>query len=384
MDTFFIPPEDYAVRLDGNILPRKPYLFKNDGEFLFEFLSLAECGARYFPSFAARLVLKDGGAEFIPDCFAVTDWRAARELFVIPRAVYQPVRETVAAECEYTLFGRKFRAAVLSGSKKRLAVDCLDARYAQYPAFSEPLDDELSVNGLAARPSGQRQYLILNGKIGERDYLLLAALNGGGFEIIFEECADSIEIKDGDITVVKKFSDMLRRERAERYVFDGAARKQSTAYSYGAETPVTEYNAEAPTSAYGTGRQQPTAYSYGADPVLSAYGGARLRLQSTAFSYGAEASTYREELIPYLFLEAIGAGDTACAERYLDADLRAAAETEIYEYFGNFYSVEYPKYSRFPICTAALKYFVGKNTLVRYFDFAVENGIIKNFDEIIL
>jgi hypothetical protein len=324
-----MPLKNYLIKTDGKIICEKtPYLIENDGKYYFEILSLNGFDEReglFYPSFAARLVVKNGEISSLSDCFSSAKYKNAVELSIIPRVFRPFLPEKILAKCPYTSQNRRFEASVIRGAETVLSAACLDRPSEN--AFKELLPDDLRELELTARAYGKRQYLILKGLIGDLSYLLAAEIFGDGFGIIFEESADLIETENQTVYVTKKFADMLGRERTEKYVFDG----------------------------------------------LPAESGAE-------FFYRADCE-YKGELLPYLFLEALGAGDAARAEKYLAADLRGNIR-ETAEYFGDFYSIDSPEHSDFGINAAALKYRDGKNTLVKYYAFEIEDGLIKNFDEI--
>jgi hypothetical protein len=333
-----MPLKNYLLKLDGKTIC-EPYPVENDGEYFFELLSfndLSEWSGLYYPSFLARLTVKNSELSYLSDCFSVARYKTAVELSIIPRAVRMFPPERTVAECSYIYQNRRYEAAVIRGAETVLSVDCVD-RQPEKNIFRERLPNGLRGLEMTAPAQGKRQYLILKGYIGGSpddggavggyDYLLVAESFGDGFEIIFEESADIIETENQTVSVTKKFADMLKRERTEKYVFDGTPDERGAEFFYGADLE------------------------------------------------------YRDELLHYLFLEALGAGDLSCAKKYLAADLRENLR-EISEYFGEFYSIDYPKHSDLGIDAVALKYRDEKNTLVKYYRFEIENGLIKNFDEI--
>ncbi|MDR2091242.1 MAG: hypothetical protein LBP62_06330 [Clostridiales bacterium] len=332
MKTFIMPLKDYLIKIDG-APPRekKPFKIESDGEYFFEFISLNdfdESDGLYYPSFAARLSVKNGAPSYIPDRLCAAEYKNAVELFAVPRAFRPFRRETTLCECRFSAQNRRYRAAVLCGAETVLSIDCIDASADEKNVCRESLPLGLKSAEVAAAALGKRQYLTVKGDLRGRAYLFIAEFSGGGLSVLFEEEADAIETETQTVSVTKKFADMLKRGRTEKYIFGGGA-----AELCGAE-----------------------------------------------FFYGAADVKYKDELLPYLFLEALGAGDLSCAEKYLAADLRENLP-EISEFFGNFYSVEGAKHSDFGIDTAALKYRGEKNITVKYYSFALENGIIKNFGE---
>jgi hypothetical protein len=364
-----MPLKNYLIKTDGKTVCG-PYSVEKDGEYFFEILSLNDQGEEeglYSPPFAARLTVKNGEIASLSDCFSAAKYKTAVELSLIPRVLRLSVPESTLSECSYTSQNRRYDAAVIRGAETVLSVECAD-RQSEKNIFRERLPNGLKGLEMNAAAYGKRQYLIVKGWFGgvfgnsdgnsfaiprggnsfgnsfdnsqnakfdgnsfgggkNCNYLLVAESFGDGFEIIFEESADLIETENQTVSVTKKFADMLLRERTERYIFDGAPE------GLGAE-----------------------------------------------FFYGADLK-YKDELLPYLFLEALGAGDFSRATKYLADDLRENLR-EIAEYFGGFFSIDSPKHSDFGIDAVALKYRDGKNTLIKYYRFEIENGLIKNFDEL--
>ncbi|MDR1905299.1 MAG: hypothetical protein LBQ27_00050, partial [Clostridiales bacterium] len=236
MTIYILPQKNYHIRMNGDsvCLDGKPYALKSDsGTYCFEFLSFMPFGAKYYPSFSARIVIKENSFSNISDCLSLTDWGGEiYELDVIPHAVMQNVPDVVLSAVEYVSLGRRFCASFICGCRDALAVDFLD-NIQRPQIFCEYLPDKMSNVNLSVLTHENRQYLLVTGKTADRDYIMLLALNGENVDIIFEAAAEEIIFTSPNIIVKKHFKDMLRRKRSEYYTLqNGMCAEIKTEYSY--------------------------------------------------------------------------------------------------------------------------------------------------------
>ncbi len=124
---------------------------------------------------------------------------------------------------------------------------------------------------------------------GEKQKLLIVALVDDKINLLFKTIADEIEFFEGQFVVREKLLDMIGRVKKTSYVFDNLTRE--------------------------------------------------MKLKSIDFEYENNRA-YRDELLPYLFLEAIEVQDFQKANECLVGEISAE---DISEYLGTFESVEFPK-----------------------------------------
>lgn len=318
------PLEDYDIKIDGRRLPSDRHydIEAKDGSFRFDFVSYREeANGLYWPAFSAKLDIKNDAVTAASDCFSFTDWGGgANELRVVPHALPLALREIEECALEYDSYdGERYPAYIIAGAYRTLYIEGPDTVY------SAPLPEYVTETKLESR----YPYIFVAGKALKKKYLSVFKVPDGysGPGRIFEDTADEINADASGITVKLNFLDMLNRTRSERYVLEGGFYK----------------------------------------------------LRERKFEYGRDFR-YKDYLLPYLFLEAVGAADTECIKKYAAEDI-ADASDDILEYFGSFYSVEYPRFCARPQSTVALKYRNGRHTKVSYFKFQIQNSLITDFEE---
>ncbi|MDR1939752.1 MAG: hypothetical protein LBQ40_03040, partial [Clostridiales bacterium] len=338
MVIYVFSAENYLLRLDGREICKDgaAHELRRDGVFIFEALSFMPRGARFYPSFAAKLEIADGRVKYASDCFVLTDFGGGNyEARLRPYAVYDGVTSNKTAEASFETGYKSYRAEVRETFFKYLKIA------EEYPEggreFSEPLPDGLCGETLSVIDGGYKKTVVLNGTADGQKYMLLTEIGQGSAdaiaETVFECLADAIEIeKDADggirrITTAKSFNDMLKRTRTE------VAEKRDGSY---------------------------------------------VRV-SGGFSYAKRSDEYPTELLPYLFAEAVGAGDAELIAEYLSKELLQNAD-DVFGYFGDFFAVDYPKYSDAPLNVLAFKYANGNAIKIKYFEFEQRDGKIVNFN----
>ncbi|MDR3293879.1 MAG: hypothetical protein LBT20_07255 [Clostridiales bacterium] len=321
------PVKEHILKYNGRILcadGMTETITVGDGDSVFEILPLRPCQGRFYTAFAVVLTVKNGEPERVTEGASICRVCDRYEIVFTPQAIFPRLAETVPAEAEYTAQNRRFLLKIVDDGMKYLIAEADSPRTL---LFREPLPPCLSAEKITVATEGNSLSIRITGKIDEKEYLMILDVRQSGIKILFEECADEIEIAPREIRTATRFYDMRGRTRVKYYTVEGSL--------------ITEMRQE---------------YKYGADIA------------------------YPTELLPYLFLEALGANDADCLKSYLAPDLCADLDG-LYEYFGEFRSVEYPTSGRFPLSTVALRYHDGDKTRVEYVSFVIENGLILNFEK---
>ncbi|MEG1613253.1 MAG: hypothetical protein RR357_03700 [Clostridia bacterium] len=164
----------------------------------------------------------------------------------------------------------------------------------------------------------------------DKEYLCLV-LYDGKYEKLFEDVADKISFTQNSFIVTSQLSDMLSRKSEISYTFiDGC-----------------------------------------------------FKITNKRFTYGHEKN-YPQELIPYLFLEALQAGDDVSAKGYLSDDLSDML-SHFKTFFGNFTKIECPQYQTLrknDLTKVALLYSCDKPiNQPKFFSFMMEDSKITNVSD---
>lgn len=228
------------------------------------------------------------------------------------------------AQKSYLFNGETFTATLFKDNSLHFLLECDDKTV----NFDVPVG--LTAPQLLFQPTSLGFLVILTAENCGGEYLFLAIYDGE-FRRLYEDTAESIVFSERAFTVTEKLKDMLGRRRVTEYSFNNT----------------------------------------------------KLSVKSRRFDYEHDKD-YPEELTPYLFLEALQAGDEKRMERYLDDELLSAKDS-FKDYFGEFEKIECPKYRAYNkksgLSEVALLYPL-KNAVntPKIFRFVLSDGKISNIE----
>lgn len=303
------------IKKDGKSM--SSYEYKENEEIIFEFLPFTEKGVKAVP-YAASIRIEEGIPILDSDQIAAVKWKEDYELRFEPMIIesYIPP-EALAQNAIYDSSG-DIVATVYKDSRIRVSVEAPDIFYIHtVPCNIE--EPQIRMN-----QTGNRTIIAVTGKYEEQSYLLIIMVTDT-CKVLYESVADKITYNQNSIQVTKSLKDMKGRLLRQTLSFNG------TRY---AETE----------------RSYECAYDH----------------------------KYKQELIPYAFLEGVMAGDYNDARTYLDKNLDSEGITE---FFGEIKEISEPKYADYGEGHIAVITRTGNMLTATVYKFDITDGLITNIIE---
>lgn len=246
-------------------------------------------------------------------------------IYTLPKIpYYQP--PTALAQESYMMRGDRHTVTLYQDNALRLMCECSET------TANFDIDCPLSDARILMQPTSLGFLIIVTAKSEKREYLNLLIYDGE-YRKLYEITADEIQFSESSFTVTQNIPDMLARTIAHTHTFaNGAFAEKARVFSYRHE------------------------------------------------------KDYHPSLTPYLFLEALKAGDDARAKSYLNDEL-SSMYPHFKEYFGDFKSIECPRHSEISstdgLSTVAILDECGKSlNIPRVFSFTLFDSKIQNVTQL--
>lgn len=287
MAKFYFNPENNLIVIN-NVSHKGEtfYVEENNGNLIINIITANTLNNRYYHPLIAVISIKNNIVN-VYGALKLIKWNNENYdvIYELPKFNYYSPPVALAQDF-YNLRGSQHTVTVYRDSIMRLLCEC-DTK-----ASAFDIDYNLSDIKILLQPTSLGFLIILIAKTDTNHEYLNLILYDGKYNQLFEDTADEISFAENSFKITKKAEDMLGRVYHKTYTFSNGNFIEA----------------------------------------------------ENVFTYRHEKE-YPDELIPYLFLEALKANDTNRATSYLSEDL-VEMLPHFKEFFGEFTKIECPKYSK--------------------------------------